>query len=197
MPSDAVRVALQIYAEPPAARGAAQAPLPDGVLDALKLAAGSAKAQTACSRDCGVAPERLTAAAKFFIEQVMLTQGADHYRVLGVDPQASTAMIHEHYRWLIRWLHPDREGAGWHAVLAGRVNEAYAELRHAGRRAAYDEARQARAAASAASAAQPYPCLPARRDAASVNQSRRRRRMQRLAWLAALATVVFLLLGTP
>ncbi len=194
MPSDAVRVALQIYAEPPAARGAAQAPLPHGVLDALKLAAGSAKTQGACSRDFGVPPERLTAAAKFFIEQVMFTRGADHYRVLGVDPQASTARIRAHYRWLIRWLHPDREGAGWHAVLAGRVNEAYAELRHAERRAAYDEARQAQAAASAA---QPYPCLPARRDAASANRARRRRRMQRLAWLAALATAVFLLLGTP
>ena len=194
MPSDAVRVALQIYAEPPAARGAAQAPLPHGVLDALKLAAGSAKTQGACSRDFGVAPERLTAAAKFFIEQVMFTQGADHYRVLGVDPQASTAMIHEHYRWLIRWLHPDREGAGWHAVLAGRVNKAYAELRHAGRRAAYDEVRQTQAAASAA---QPHPCLPARRDAALVNRARRRRRMRRLAWLAALVIAVFLVLGTP
>ena len=43
MPSDALRVALHIYAEPNAARGAAQAPLPEGVLDALKLAAGSAE----------------------------------------------------------------------------------------------------------------------------------------------------------
>jgi hypothetical protein len=194
MPSDAVRVALQIYAEPHTARGAALAPLPDGVLDALKLAAGSATTQGSCSRDSGVPPERLRAAAKFFIEQVMLTRGADHYRVLGVDPQASTAVIREHYRWLIRWLHPDREGAGWHAVLAGRVNTAYAELRHAGRRAAYDEARQVQAAAGAAP---PHPCLPARRDAASVNRTRRRRRMRELAWLAALATAVFLVLRTP
>ena len=71
MPSDALRVALHIYAEPNAARGAAQAPLPEGVLDALKLAAGSAEVQQACSRDCGVPPERLKAAARFFVEQVM------------------------------------------------------------------------------------------------------------------------------
>ena len=70
MPSDAVRGALQTYAEPHTARGAAQAPLPDGLLDALKLAAGSAKTQGSCNRDSGVPPERLRAAAKFFIEQL-------------------------------------------------------------------------------------------------------------------------------
>lgn len=59
MPSDALRVALHIYAAPNTARGAAQAPLPEGVL----------------------------------------------------------ATIRDHYRCLIRGLHPDREGAGWHAVL--------------------------------------------------------------------------------
>jgi hypothetical protein len=194
MPSDALRVALHIYAEPNAARGAAQAPLPEGVLDALKLAAGSAELQQACSRDCGVPPERLKAAARFFVEQVMLTQGADHYRVLGVDPQASTATIRDHHRWLIRWLHPDREGAGWHAVLAGRVNEAYAELRHAGRRAAYDEARQAQLAASLVPV---HPPLPVRRDAASALRTRRRRRAKKLMWLAALATAVFLAVKLP
>jgi hypothetical protein len=76
MPSDALRVALHIYAEPNTASGAARAPLPEGVLDALRLAAGSADRQQACCRDCGVPPERLTAAARFFVEQVMLTQGA-------------------------------------------------------------------------------------------------------------------------
>ena len=122
MTPDALRVALHIYAEPNAARGAAQASLPEGVLDALKLAAGSAELQQTCSRDCGVPPERLTAAARFFVEQVMLTQGADHYRVLGVDPQASTATIRDHYRWLIRWLHPDRATKlMWLAALAMAV----------------------------------------------------------------------------
>jgi hypothetical protein len=194
MPSDALRLALHIYAEPHTARGAAAAPLPDGVLDALKLAAGSAELQQACSRDSGVPPERLTEAARFFVEQVMLTRGADHYRVLGVGPQASTATIREHYRWLIRWLHPDREGAGWHAVLAGRVNQAYAELRHAGRRAAYDEAREAQAAAYPAPM---QPRLPARRDTSSAHRARRRRRVRKLAWFAVLATAVFLAVKMP
>jgi hypothetical protein len=104
------------------------------------MPSSSPPARRSCSRPAAAAPRAPKApGGGGFVEQVMLTQGADHYRVLGVDrkprPRRSRPLPLAD-PWLTR-----REGAGWRAVLAGRVNHALRGLRHAGRRAAYDEAR--------------------------------------------------------
>lgn len=61
----------------------------------------------------------------------------DYYRILHVDPDAPTAIIHASYRTLMQRLkqHPDLGGDHEHAVL---LNEAYAALSDPDRRAAYD-----------------------------------------------------------
>lgn len=66
----------------------------------------------------------------------------DHYAVLGVPPSASDRQITAAYRRLVRSLHPDARPADPAAAdeLAD-VLAAYATLRDAGRRAAYDAAR--------------------------------------------------------
>lgn len=134
----AVRVALQLEAEPRITGSLIVAPLPEGMMDLLKLAAGSTEAQAEWSGTIGVPGDALTQASRFFIEQVLMSRGADHYRVLGAARDAAHDTIREHYRWLIHWLHPDREASGWHSVLAERANRAYAELRTPEQRAAYD-----------------------------------------------------------
>lgn len=66
----------------------------------------------------------------------------DHYAVLGVPPSASDQQITTAYRRLVRSLHPDTRPADPAAAdeLAD-VLSAYDTLRDAGRRAAYDAAR--------------------------------------------------------
>ena len=76
----------------------------------------------------------------FFIKQVMFEVAGDYYRVLGVEHDAEQAQIKEHYFYLMRLFHPDRDvgESGWDDVYAPRINEAYNVLRNPGKRAAYD-----------------------------------------------------------
>ncbi len=65
----------------------------------------------------------------------------DHYRLLGVDPRASTREIHRAYRDLARRFHPDVTGDEATMKL---MNIAWHELRDGGRRAEYDRDRNQR-----------------------------------------------------
>ncbi|GAB2496106.1 hypothetical protein [Arenimonas alkanexedens] len=128
----ALEQALAYYRAPTLLAMAAQRPLPDDVIELLRLAAGDA-AQAAASADAsGESPERVTEAAVFFVQQVMFAAGADPHRVLGVNPDAPPARVREHYRWLIRWLHPDRNPDDWDSVYTDRVTRAWQQLRRSG-----------------------------------------------------------------
>lgn len=72
----------------------------------------------------------------------------DYYRILHVQPDAPSAVIHAIYRTLLQRLQTSATFAG--EADAGLIEEAYAVLGDAQRRAAYDAQRR-RAAAAAAS----------------------------------------------
>ena len=120
-----------------------RAELPKGIGKLLRLA-GGAEAE-GVNGQAFVPAAEIRQAARFFIEQVLLAHEADHYRVLGVRPDASLNEIKEHHRLLMRVFHPDREGAaadGWSEAFATRINLAYTALRQPQARAAYDAARR-------------------------------------------------------
>lgn len=87
-----------------------------------------------------VSSSELHAAIGFFIRQVFLAPGADHYRVLGLSPGADTGRIREHYRKLIGRFHPDRlQGRDeWYGNYSVRINQAYTVLRNPNKRRSYD-----------------------------------------------------------
>ncbi len=127
-------------------------PLPPGVIHLIEVAAGSPQALQAASAELGEPESMLLEAARFYLEQVLFADpDADAYRVLGLGPDVPHDTIRLHQRWLQRWLHPDRAQAGDASVFATRVNQAFAQLRSAESRHAYDvrlaEARLASAAA--------------------------------------------------
>lgn len=68
----------------------------------------------------------------------------NHYRTLGVDPQADAVVIRSAYLALIRRYHPDRGGSEADPERAQAITAAWEVLRDPERRAAYDEGRQAR-----------------------------------------------------
>jgi curved DNA-binding protein CbpA len=76
----------------------------------------------------------------FFIKQVLFKTGGTYYRVLGVNRDAPAAQIKEHYFYLMRLFHPDKDvnNEGWDDLYAPRINEAYNVLRNPGKRAEYD-----------------------------------------------------------
>jgi curved DNA-binding protein CbpA len=80
----------------------------------------------------------------------MLT-GADHYKVLQVDPEAEPEVVRAAYRSLAQKYHPDVSG-GSHERMAA-LNGAWTVLRDPETRAAYDRARREAPSRPAAPAA--------------------------------------------
>ncbi len=112
--------------------------LPDDLAQVIRLAAGEDAALQGAVERTGEVPETLIEASVFFLQQVLFAPGADSYRVLGADSDSSQERLRENYRWLMKWLHPDRNQDGWEAVYADRVNVAWQDLKTPDRRAQYD-----------------------------------------------------------
>lgn len=68
----------------------------------------------------------------------------DYYTILRVSPEADTAVIRAAYRALMRRYHPDVNSSTDAVANAKAINEAYACLRDASARAAYDWKRMPR-----------------------------------------------------
>lgn len=116
--------------------------LPDGLSLLLRIAAGDkSQMETLCAAT-GASASQLREAAIFFVKQVFFSGDANHYRVLGVDSDASIDQIKEHHRLLMHLFHPDREGIeeSWEDVYATRVNQSYNVLRKPESRQQYDAA---------------------------------------------------------
>src|SRR5262249_26468193 len=67
----------------------------------------------------------LIEAARFYLQQVLFRPEADCYRILGIKPADSRETARNHMRWLLEWLHPDRNNNSWDAVYAERVLKAW------------------------------------------------------------------------
>jgi len=84
--------------------------------------------------------DELERAAAFHIQQSFLRDGATHYEVLGLGPDAPADAVRENFRLLMQLVHPDRHGADseWPASFAARANLAYTVLKSPTARADYD-----------------------------------------------------------
>ena len=117
-------------------------PLPAGVGEVLAAqgrALSDERVEDTAAR-LGASPEELRAAQLFFIKQALLEAKGDHYRTLGVARDADSGEIRQHYHYLIRLFHPDRDvdSEGWDNLYAPAINAAWNTLRNPARRAAYD-----------------------------------------------------------
>ncbi|MFT3807400.1 DnaJ domain-containing protein [Arenimonas sp.] len=147
----ALHHALLLLRTPTAVRPGPQERLPEGMLLLLRVVAGDELALAEARQRSDESAEVVREAAAFYIQQVMFASGSHSYRLLGVDADAPDERIKEHYRWLVRWLHPDRNADEWEVVYADRVNRAWQDLRTPERRQRFDDARAADAANTSAS----------------------------------------------
>jgi hypothetical protein len=94
----------------------------------MRIAAASPEDCQAAVARTGEPTPVVIEAARFYLQQVLLRPGADCYRILGIQPTASRAIARSHMRWLLEWLHPDRNNNTWDAVYAERVLKAWREV---------------------------------------------------------------------
>jgi hypothetical protein len=131
--SPALSSALSLRRSPRAARPGPLDALPTGILQLIRIVAGDEQAINDARAVTDEPGEVLREAAGFYLQQVLFAADANSYRVLGVNRADGDELIREHYRWLARWLHPDRNPDEWEVVYAERVSNACHTLRTAER----------------------------------------------------------------
>jgi hypothetical protein len=124
----AIDFALDLFRLPALARTSVSPPLPPNILELIRIAAACPEACEAAVARTGEPRGILIEAARFYLQQVLFRAGADCYRILGIEPGASREKARNHMRWLLEWLHPDRNGDSWDAVYAERVLKAWREV---------------------------------------------------------------------
>jgi len=125
-----IELAIDLARMPALARRTAITSLPPNIIELMRIAAASPEACQAAVAHAGEPRHVVIEAARFYLQQVLFRQDADCYRVLGIQPAASRATAREHMRWLLEWLHPDRNtnNNSWDTVYAERVLQAWREV---------------------------------------------------------------------
>jgi len=125
---EAIDVALAVFRRPALVRSVQDAPLPEGMITVIRIAAGAEVNAGFISPKRARNAEEAHEAAVFFLQQVLFLPHSDNYRLLGLKPGVGAEHVREHKRWLLKWLHPDRNHNKWESALFQRVAKAAEEL---------------------------------------------------------------------
>ena len=160
-----IELALDLARMPTLARTSGLPAIPRNIIELMRIAAASPEACQAAVAKTGQPTQVVVEAARFYLQQMLFRPEADCYRILGLEPNASRATAREHMRWLLEWLHPDRNtnNNSWDTVYAERVLKAWREV-------------------SAANGAAPKPSFAVGR-VASAQTRKRRSPATRLPWI--------------
>jgi hypothetical protein len=123
-----IELALDLARMPALARSPVLPPIPPDVIELIRIAAASPEACEAAAAKTGEPIAVVTEAARFYLQHVLFRPEADCYRILGIEPNATRTTARSHMRWLLQWLHPDRNHDAWDAVYAERVLKAWREV---------------------------------------------------------------------
>jgi hypothetical protein len=161
----ALDLALHLARMPTLAAAMREQPLPPDTLVLIRIAAGCAETCGEAARVTGVQASAVREAAVLYLQQVLFATASDSYRILGVSPGASRSTMREHLRWLMKWLHPDRNPNDWESVFAERVLTAWRE------------------AGADSSAPSPQPTIPSI-ALQRAREGRRSRKRRQIRWIA-------------
>ena len=103
--------------------------LPHDIIIPIRIAGGCGETCWQAVQTTRLPPEAIRDASRTYLQLVLFAEDSDCFRVLGVQPGASTEHMRDHMRWLLRWLHPDRNEGEWESVYADRVIHAWREAR--------------------------------------------------------------------
>lgn len=102
--------------------------LPTDTLVVIRIAAGCEYTCRDAAKLTGVRSDAIKEAAVHYLQQMLFGGECDSHRTLGVQPDASRSVMREHLRWLMKWLHPDRNASEWESVFAERVLKAWRDI---------------------------------------------------------------------
>jgi hypothetical protein len=122
--TSAVHSALRAYRQPSRLRMWRYLELPQDYLDLIKISAGDHETIEALMNRYNVNEDELRSAAVFVLNYVISRAGGDNFRILGLPKYAGREDIRIHKRWLLKWLHPDRNHNAWESVLFRKVSDA-------------------------------------------------------------------------
>lgn len=117
----AIEIALDLREMPSLTKIIRKRPLPPEVTAVLRVAAGSPQLTQELASKYRHPEAHIQEACAFFLQQAVLFPGADNYRTLGLAPGAPIDQVREHRRWLLMWLHPDRNKDKWESALFDKV----------------------------------------------------------------------------
>lgn len=138
MTRSSVRTAVELFHLPSRARQLRLDPVPQDIARLLQIAAGDEEAIEHARLESENPRDHILEAASFFIEQVLLTDPQDSYRVLGGTSSSSSIELRRNFGLLMRWLHPDGHPHEDQTIYARRVTDAWNDLKTPERRANYD-----------------------------------------------------------
>src|SRR5262249_32071273 len=121
----AIDFALDLVRMPALARTSVAPVLPPNILELMRIAAACPEACEAAAARTGEPTAVLIEAARVYLQQGLFRPEADCHRILGIKPADSRETARNHMRWLLEWLHPDRNNNSWDAVYAERVLKAW------------------------------------------------------------------------
>ncbi len=136
--ANALDQAIAAFRDPSLVAELRERSLADEVILVLRVAAGDKAAIAQAQQRTSDSGEQLQEAAVFYLQQALFTPHANAYRVLGCREDAAQQRLRENYRWLIKWLHPDRNVDQWESVYADKVNIAWQALKTPDRRDRYN-----------------------------------------------------------
>lgn len=121
-------MAMELFSAPALANRLRRAPPHEDVITIIKAAAGDEAALGCFPVHVSADPVRAREAAAFYLQQVHLRPEASDHQVLGLEPTSSLEKVKEHKRWLLKWLHPDRNNNRWEQAYFERIVAAAARI---------------------------------------------------------------------
>jgi hypothetical protein len=123
MANQAMALAVEGYRTPSRMRKLQTVDALEGMLTVIKAAAGDE--QTLLEQGAHYQADQVMVqeAAKFFLLRYLMAPGVKGIQLLGLKETASAVEIKDHKRWLMKWLHPDRNPSPWEQKLFHRISE--------------------------------------------------------------------------
>jgi hypothetical protein len=115
--------ALDAFRNPSRHRKERVAAFPEGMLLVIKAAAGDQPTINAVAEERRVPGGDVQEASRHYLLKLLLRPGAQGLQLLGLNVGAEPRTIKDHKRWLLKWLHPDRNPNDWERRLFLKVSE--------------------------------------------------------------------------
>jgi hypothetical protein len=122
MSAAAVLYAIDAFKNPSRYRSGKPQATPDGMLEVIKIVAGDEATLARVSEDVSEPSAVVAEAARNYLLMHMLDPRAQGLKLLGLKPGCSVEEMKDHKRWLLKWLHPDRNPSKWESSLFARVS---------------------------------------------------------------------------